>query len=217
MEKISTIFKEKIDVAFTSLSGINGPHVRQQTNISFGDKEIIKPVFIECFNRYDRTVKNFQWLPEYDLVLDWLSDNNGKGLYLTGDCGRGKSNIIYGVILPLYKIVFRSFLPGFHATQLPEKVSIQFEDRYTWNYEILLKWKIAYIDEIGTERMVTAYGEKFEPFNAVLNEAEQKLNLLILSSNLSGDQFLNRYGDRAMDRIKRLCKIVPFAGSSLRT
>ena len=31
------------------------------------------------------------WLPEYDEVATWLSGNNGKGLFLYGACGRGKS------------------------------------------------------------------------------------------------------------------------------
>jgi len=35
--------------------------------------------------------EQLQWLPEYDEVAAWLSDNRGKGLFLFGSCGRGKS------------------------------------------------------------------------------------------------------------------------------
>ena len=41
-----------------------------------------------------------QWLPEYDEVAEWLADNQGKGLMLIGDCGRGKT-IITQQIMPL--------------------------------------------------------------------------------------------------------------------
>ena len=33
------------------------------------------------------------WLPEYDKVAEWLSDNKGRGLLCIGNCGRGKSVI----------------------------------------------------------------------------------------------------------------------------
>ena len=40
-----------------------------------------------------------QWPDEYDQIAAWLSDNQGKGLMLIGDCGRGKS-LITTEILP---------------------------------------------------------------------------------------------------------------------
>lgn len=216
METLDPKFKATVEKVFKSLSNNDGPHERKQTFLSFGDRDIMKPFFIECFKKYDATIKDFQWLPEYDEILSWLVDNKGRGLYMTGDCGRGKTNIILGVLLPFYKMRFNTFLPGYHATQLTDRVSQQWEDRFRWNYEQYRRWKVAYVDELGTERMINDFGEKFEPFNEILNVAEQKLNVLIISSNLSGDDFLKRYGDRTMDRIKRLCKIVAFKGDSLR-
>ncbi len=41
-----------------------------------------------------------EWLPEYDAVAGWLSDNGGKGLLLQGNIGRGKS-LLLKYILPL--------------------------------------------------------------------------------------------------------------------
>ena len=64
--------------------------------------------------------------------------------------------------------------------------------------------------------MINDYGEKFEPFNEIINIAEQDLNILIIASNMTPDQFLQRYGDRSMDRIRGLCKSVEFKGESLR-
>jgi DNA replication protein DnaC len=217
MEPLDPKFKETIQKVFIKLAGNDGPYERRQTFLSFGHEEIMKQLFIECFTTYDFTTKELIWLSEYNDILEWLKDNKGKGLYLTGDCGRGKTDLILGVLVPLYMICFKKRLMGFHATRLSEKVSIQFEDRFKWNYEVVRSWKVAYIDELGTERMISDFGEKIEPFNEILNEAEQKLNILIISSNLTGEQFLERYGDRTMDRLKRLCKIISFKGNSLRS
>lgn len=216
MEALDPKQQELIDKAFADLGSVELPYQRKQTFFSFGKKEVLKPVFIECFRKYDNTIKEFVWLPEYDEVLDWMVDNEGRGLYLTGDCGRGKSTIILGVIKPLFKPCFKKKLHGFHATELVNEIHSDFIKKYRWNYQKYFEWKFSYIDELGVERMVNDFGEKFEAFNEIINIAEQDLNILILSSNLTGDQFLRRYGDRSVDRLKRLCRIVKFKGKSLR-
>jgi DNA replication protein DnaC len=217
MEDINTKLKVMVKKVFNILGDSNNPYERRKTYLSFATKENVKHLFTECFMTYDSTIEKFLWLPEYDQVLDWMIDNLGQGLFLSGNCGRGKTDIILGVLVPIYFLQYKKRLLGFHATQLPESVSALYEDRYRWNYEILRSWKVAYIDELGTERMITNFGEKIEPFNEILNVAEQNLNVLLISSNLTGEQFLERYGDRTMDRIKRLCKIVKFTGDSLRS
>jgi DNA replication protein DnaC len=199
-----------IDDAFAKLS-IERPYERKETFFSLGKPEMLKPVFAECFMRYDKTVREFKWLPEYDKVIDWMADNKGKGLFMFGDCGRGKSSIILGVLKPVF-LALGTHLPGYHSGELSEK-TIESDE---FNYRKYRKWKIAYIDELGTEPRVNNYGERFEPFNEIINVAEQNLNILIMSSNLTAELFLERYGNRSMDRINRLCKIIEFKGESLR-
>ena len=41
--------------------------------------------------------KEAVWLPEYEKVASWLNDNGGRGLFLYGTCGRGKS-ILAGML-----------------------------------------------------------------------------------------------------------------------
>jgi len=213
METIDPKHLDLINEAFVRLSE-NGPYECRPTNISLGAREKLMSVFIECFTRYDKTITEqhpLLWLPEYDKVLDWMADNQGKGLFMFGNCGRGKSKIIMGVLIPVF-VAFGKYLPGFHASLLPSKSPVY----DNWNYELYQKWKFSYIDELGTEAMVNNYGERFEPFNEIINVAEQDLNILVISSNMTPEQFLKRYGNRSMDRINRLCKIVEFKGDSLR-
>lgn len=214
MEAIDPKHLDLINKAIAKLSE-NGPYERRSTNLSFGKKNTIPPVIKELFERYDKDLveipgREFKWLPEYDEVVDWLVDNKGKGLFMYGSCGRGKS-IMINAIKTMFVAVGKQ-LPGFHASLLPDKSTI-YDNR---NYELYRKWKCAYIDELGTERMVNDYGEKFEPFNEIINKAEQELDILIISSNLSAVQFQQRYGDRTMSRINRLCKIIEFKGEDLR-
>jgi DNA replication protein DnaC len=214
MDIIDPKHLELINKAIAKLSE-NGPYERRSTNLSFGKRHTIPPVIKELFERYDKDLveisgREFRWLPEYDKVVDWLIDNKGKGLFMYGSCGRGKS-IMINVIRTMFVAVGKQ-LPGFHASMLPVKSPIHDD----WNYQMYRHWKCSYIDELGTERMVNDYGEKFEPFNEIINKAEQELDILVISSNLSADQFLLRYGDRTISRINRLCKIIEFKGEDLR-
>ena len=52
-----------------------------------------------------------EWLTEYDQIVNWLTDNQGKGLVLIGPPGVGKSEICMKVIplifrMALYKVFF---------------------------------------------------------------------------------------------------------------
>ena len=40
------------------------------------------------------------WQPEYEEVAEWLTDNKGRGLWLCGECGRGKT-LRGAMILPV--------------------------------------------------------------------------------------------------------------------
>ena len=75
---------------------------------------------------------------------------------------------------------------------------------------------IPVIDELGLEPFANNYGEKFEGFNFIIDKAEQKIKPLFITTNLSAEQILSRYGSRTTDRIGRLCKTVVFKGDSLR-
>lgn len=191
---------------------------------SFGTPEKLKEVFMRCFQEYDPGIKDFCWLKEYDEVVDWMADNKGKGLFLTGSPGMGKSNIILGVIVPLFNIMkFQKMkdkygyiaLPGMHASNLISEHTDSDGEKH-FSYEQFRDKKIFYIDELGTERMAVWYGEKFEAFGTLLDWAEQDYKVMIISSNLDGKIFKERYGERALDRLEHLCRIVTFKGKSLR-
>ncbi len=145
------------------------------------------------------------WLPEYDKVADWLAGNKGKGLFLYGNCGRGKS------LLARYAIpaIIRAF-----SCRI-----VTIVDCGTQQYEIdeILRRKLIVLDDVGVEVDRIDYGTRRNIVVEAINKSQDDPStMLIMSSNLSGDAIRDRYGDRIYDRVKYLCHRVAFNGKSLR-
>lgn len=177
---------------------------RKLSSYSFGTKEECEQLFYETFKRVDTTYPNMLRLPEYDEVIDWMTDSKGKGLLLVGTNGRGKTTILMSVIPVIFSVRFNKIVHPFAATDI-ERI---------WKAP-QRQWALA-IDDLGTEARYNDYGEKKELFNDLINDAETFLKPTFISTNLDGQKIVDRYGIRAFDRIVRLCRIVKFSGDSLR-
>lgn len=144
------------------------------------------------------------WLPEYEQVAQWLEDNKGKGLFLYGNCGRGKTLLCTHVIPAILLYYCRKVVKVYDVQEMNKKLD-----------EVLSKGIIA-IDDVGTEEMIVNYGERRLAFAEIMDAAEKDGKLVIVSTNLSADDLKNRYGDRVLDRIKATTVRVLFKGESLR-
>lgn len=193
-------------------------HRRERWCWSWGDREFCTQLFQQIFRDVDRTFDTYQHLPEYDEVIDWMTNTDDKGLMLMGDCGRGKSAILNYVLPVLFRIKNRVLLPV-HAQDMgkimPPPPQSQGAVQRTY-LDHLLASGFPIIDELGVEPMMNDYGEKSEGFNQVLNAAERYHRPVFISTNLSPEQIYERYGDRTMDRLTHLCRTIHFEGESLR-
>lgn len=161
--------------------------------------------------------KELVWLPEYDQVVDWLSDTQGKGLFLYGDCGLGKTLLASQAIPMLFKMYFDEKLDFFPATKLCHTYEKPWADTRYWIDYFLRSGKLnLIIDDVGTEFQLNDYGTKREPFAELMDEAQRRKSLLIITSNLTIDQIESRYGTRTLDRIKQTTRRIKFSGNSLR-
>lgn len=138
-----------------------------------------------------------QWLPEYDAVADWLSDNQGKGLMCIGDCGRGKTVITRDILSVLFAKTIR----------------VRFQDGTTghpvYNYflakELKSRWaevercKIVCVDDVGTEAIAKVYGETHNYFSELVDLCNDRDKLLICSTNLSQEQLFGGVVDEPDD------------------
>jgi len=188
--------------------------VRKSESFKFGTLEECKTALTFYFLKLDETAVNFQWLPEYDEIAEWMADTHGKGLLLLGDCGRGKSTILLSVMPVMFFRKFDKIIHPESAKELNMPDPKQGKVTVGWQ-EILKRWCID-IDELGTEDAETNYGEKYEPFNKIIDEAEKLVKLMLISTNLTKGQLLQRYGERCLDRLIRLCRVIEFNGESFR-
>lgn len=144
------------------------------------------------------------WLPEYDSIAEWLSNNKGKGLLCLGDSGRGKTFMCERILLPIIENQYRNLrtctLIGYTINENYGKGS----------------GTVNFIDDIGVESEGNLFGEKINTFNQIINDAERNDWLLIITTNLTTDELKEKYGERAFDRLRSLTKLVVFKGKSLR-
>lgn len=145
-----------------------------------------------------------EWLPEYEQIAAWLTNNEGRGLFMFGNCGRGKS------------LLGRYVLPAILLQYMRKVVSVY--DMLDLNRDIdgALRKHIISLDDVGTEELSVKFGEKRQAFAEVMDAAEKYGKLLIISTNLSLEDLRQRYGDRVIDRIRRTTRRVAFNGKSLR-
>lgn len=163
------------------------------------DLNVVEVIFPEVFEKVDKTFVDYIHLPEYDKIIKWLSNTKGKGLFMTGSYGRGKSVILTGVIPVLFRALYDKIIIPVSAKELKKDI----------------QWCVC-IDDIGQEEIINDWGTKIDAVEYAISHCEDKAKLLIMTSNLNSAQLEERYGGRILDRIKRLCMVVEFKGKSLR-
>ena len=144
------------------------------------------------------------WLPEYEEVADWLTDNRGRGLFLYGDYGRGKTVLGYHV------------LPAILLKYMNKVVNVYDAQKMNSDIDKLLRKHVVSLDDIGTEDTLVSYGNRRLAFAEVMDAAEKYRKLIIVSTNLNGDQIVARYGQRVMERIISVTRRIEFKGQSQR-
>lgn len=144
------------------------------------------------------------WLPCYDEIAAWLTDNHGRGLLLTGGYGLGKTVIGMRILPILLNTFCRKIVSVYTAQQLNTSI------------DDALGKHIVYVDDIGTEGISNSYGNRRIPFTELCDMAEMNGKLLMVSTNMPMQKLTERYGERAMDRLRGLTMPVVFKGKSLR-
>jgi len=167
-----------------------------------------KESFEAIFKTYDKP-SNFVHYEFYDEVIDWLTDNKGRGLALFGSVGTGKSVILRGV-LPVY---FRHYLQKHLRVLGP--IDFATMDPREDITPLFKRWAVA-IDEFGREPLFNNFGERYELAPLLIEQCEIHSKLLFLTSNMNEKQIIERYGIHTWDRIKKQCRVVVAQGKSSR-
>jgi DNA replication protein DnaC len=146
----------------------------------------------------------FVWLPEYEHVATWLNNNEGRGLCLYGTNGTGKTILVQKVIPMLLFGYCRRIVRCFNYFDLNS-----FDDEK-------MKSRLLSIDDVGLENECVDFGNKRWVFPEIMDIAEKRNSVVIISSNLNGQGFIEKYGVRTFERIVATTKRIEFNHKSLR-
>jgi DNA replication protein DnaC len=166
-----------------------------------GKREEIKEMFIKAFEYYDKTIDEYNHLPAYDEIIDWMVDTSGRGLMLMGECGLGKSTILNYVIPAIFRTRTNKILRSVPAKELGAV------DRNKAPFII--------IDDLGTESIKNDYGTKIDAVADAISYAEDSSKTLLITTNLTPQALKERYDERTLDRLRK-CKVVIIKGKSFR-
>jgi len=155
-----------------------------------------------------------QWIEGYDDLAAWLEDNKGRGLFLVGAPGLGKT------------LFCRSILPVFLSEHGIGHVFVSAQEMND-RYDELMKERCVIIDDLGTEPVeaVYGYGRRRRPFYDLCNAAERDGKLLVFNTRLSTDLLGNplypdsvrrRYGEAVYSRLYATTKVVILEGPDMR-
>lgn len=159
--------------------------------------------FVSHYSRGE--IRHAVWLEtNYRPIVEWMTDNNGRGLLMTGRCGLGKTLIGKHILPLLLQDSCRKITTIVNAQELNARI------------DEILRLHIISIDDVGTEELSKHYGNVRCAFSELCDAAEQKGKLLIITTNLTAKELEEKYGERTLDRLKAITKFVPFEGKSLR-
>ncbi len=165
-----------------------------------------------------------QWLPEYDGVVDWLANNDGKGLMCIGDCGRGKTVITRDILPVLFDKYINVRFPDGNVGHIVYNYFMATELKSRWAE--IERCKVICIDDVGTEAIAKVYGETHNLFSELVDLCNDRDKLLICSTNLTQAQLFGgeedgvtyppRYDQRTFSRLVGNTVRVYFEGEDLR-
>lgn len=166
--------------------------------------------------RLENGLKHFmgdkaRWLPCYDEVAEWLTDNKGRGLLCFGTSGLGKTTICRD-ILPV--LLGKSNVVSVTAMEMGQRI------------DELLKARCIIIDGLGKEAVQeTVNFRRRTPFYELCDAAVSGGLLLIITTNLAttnvpdnplySDSIEHRYGPDVLSRLRAATKAVIFKGKDM--
>lgn len=141
--------------------------------------------------------------------------NLRRGLYIHGSVGTGKTIFACGIarqsILETRTVRFFStialILSLYDMWRRPEEQIKKFID------DVILTPEIVVLDDLGSEKL-TDYVRT--TFFYIINEAEMREKLLIITSNFSLDDLDKHLGCRIASRIAGMCDVIKFIGEDKR-
>lgn len=157
-----------------------------------------------------------------EFTAKWLTGENSKkiGLFLYGDPGNGKTtmaNAMKTLIGMLYGNEYRyEDRKGVLSVSALELSQIVKEEQ-TERLRHLKTAELLHIDDVGTEpASVKVWGNEVSPLTDILYSRYDNMLYTVITSNLSDEDILPRYGGRISDRFREMFAYLSFENRSYR-
>lgn len=156
-------------------------------------------------NRY-KEAKKEDLEKQVKLALKEAKKNN-KGLFIYGDTGTGKTHSLHAI----------ANTKGRRVDNFVDLLS-EFRDSVSKGYYHgkmidITNVDILFIDDMGAEKM-TEFVQEF--VYSLLNRRYEKMKTTIIATNLTLEDFKERYGDRILSRVMEMCVLVEMSGEDRR-
>lgn len=131
-----------------------------------------------------------------------------KGLFIYGGTGTGKTHSLYALVNDIEGAEVSNFV----------SLLVEFRDYmqrglYHEKMVEMTQQKYLFIDDIGSEK-TTDFVIEF--LYLVVNKRYENEKRTVLTTNLSLDDFREKYGDRILSRISEMCVLVEMTGEDRR-
>lgn len=161
-----------------------------------------------------------QWKLQMSAVCEWLYNQPSTVLMLSGSVGNGKTTILNtirnAINLKQFEIIGgndsqKINMPNFDAKELFRDL----QDRK--EYERVRRLPIIGIDDFGCEPVeYLAFGNAINPLSDLLFDRYKRMNITIITTNLSAKDMREKYDARLCDRFSETATIINFSNPSYR-
>lgn len=133
-----------------------------------------------------------------------------KGIMLYGTTGTGKTYTLNAIYNATEKRHIDTYIGNWTDMLIDFKSNFDYLHE---NIRMVLQNEVIIIDDVGAEKH-SDWSQ--EMIYTIVNRAYERAKTLFIATNLSLEQFREKYGDRIFSRLNEMCDIVELAGEDRR-